>query len=125
MPGGKSCSSNSGRAGAAQRRRDRNAPACGRSLQGAGTPDRGDQSRLPVGGGPEAGIGDVEHPSLPAGLQCPLADTDQRPGDKDYAKAYGVTEVPANVLIDREGTVVQIDLVSKNLESMIARAVGR
>ncbi len=43
--------------------------------------------------------------------------------DKDYAKAYGVTEIPANILIARDGKVVSIDLVRKNLEPMIARAV--
>jgi len=45
-------------------------------------------------------------------------------GDQDYAKAYGVTELPANVLIARDGTVAHIDLTPKNLESAIARAVG-
>ncbi len=45
-------------------------------------------------------------------------------GDMDYAAAYGVTEIPANVLIGRDGTVVHIDLTPKNLESVIARAVG-
>ncbi len=46
-------------------------------------------------------------------------------GPKDYATAYGVTEIPANVLIGRDGVVAQIDLVQKNLESVIARVVGR
>jgi thiol-disulfide isomerase/thioredoxin len=46
-------------------------------------------------------------------------------GDKDYAAAYGVTEIPTNVLIDREGKVVNVDLVNKNLESAVARAVGK
>ena len=46
-------------------------------------------------------------------------------GDRDYAKAYGVTEVPANVLIARDGTIAHIDLVLKNLESAIAGALGR
>jgi thiol-disulfide isomerase/thioredoxin len=45
-------------------------------------------------------------------------------GEKDYAKAYGVTEIPANILIARDGNVSGIDLVRKNLEPMIARAVG-
>jgi thiol-disulfide isomerase/thioredoxin len=45
-------------------------------------------------------------------------------GGKDYAKAYGVTEVPANALIARDGTIAHIDLVLKNLESAVARAVG-
>ncbi len=46
-------------------------------------------------------------------------------GDKDYAAAYGVAEVPANVLVGRDGTVVNIDLVRKNLDPMIARELGR
>ena len=44
---------------------------------------------------------------------------------KDYAKAFGVTEIPANVLIARDGTVAHIDLVPKNFDGMIARAVGQ
>jgi peroxiredoxin len=47
------------------------------------------------------------------------------PGDKDYANAYGITEIPANVLVAKDGTVVHIDLVAKNLEPMIARAIGQ
>ena len=35
-----------------------------------------------------------------------------------------MTEIPANVLIAQDGTVAHIDLVPKNLEAMIARAVG-
>jgi len=46
-------------------------------------------------------------------------------GDKDYAKAYDVTELPANVLIARDGTIAHIDLVRKNLEPAIARAIGQ
>jgi thiol-disulfide isomerase/thioredoxin len=46
------------------------------------------------------------------------------PGDRDYAGAYGVTEIPANVLVGRDGTVLHIDLVRKNLEPTIARAIG-
>jgi len=45
-------------------------------------------------------------------------------GDKDHAKAYGVTELPGNVLVARDGTIAHIDLVRKNLEPAIARAVG-
>ncbi|ODT96871.1 MAG: hypothetical protein ABS79_07795, partial [Planctomycetes bacterium SCN 63-9] len=45
-------------------------------------------------------------------------------GEKDYAKAYGVTAIPSNTLIARDGTVVQIDLVQKNLESTIALVTG-
>ena len=45
-------------------------------------------------------------------------------GEKDYAKEYGVTEIPANFLIARDGTVAHIDLVNRNLEPVIARVVG-
>ncbi len=46
-------------------------------------------------------------------------------GEKDFAGAYGVTEIPANVLIAKDGRVRDIDVVGKNLEPTIARAVGR
>ena len=44
--------------------------------------------------------------------------------DNDYAKAYSITEIPANVVVGRNGTVTHIDLVSKNLELLIGQAVG-
>jgi peroxiredoxin len=46
-------------------------------------------------------------------------------GAEDYAAAYGVAEIPTNVLIDRDGNVIHLDLSRKNLESVIARSVGR
>lgn len=46
-------------------------------------------------------------------------------GDKDYAKAYGVTEIPANVLIGRDGTIMHIDLVRKNLDAVVSKAIGK
>lgn len=46
-------------------------------------------------------------------------------GANDYAKAFGVTEIPANVLIARDGNVAGIDLVPKNMESAVAKEVGR
>jgi peroxiredoxin len=45
-------------------------------------------------------------------------------GAHDYAKAYGVTEIPSNVLIGRDGTVIHLNLARKNLDSVITRAVG-
>lgn len=45
-------------------------------------------------------------------------------GDQDFVRAYGVTEIPANVLVGKDGTVTQIDLVPTNLNQMIARAIG-
>lgn len=45
-------------------------------------------------------------------------------GGADYTDAYGVTAIPSNTLIGRDGKVVQIDLVRKNLAATIARVVG-
>ena len=42
-------------------------------------------------------------------------------GDHDYAAAYGVSDIPANVLIGPDGTVVQIDLSRRNLEPVVSR----
>jgi len=47
------------------------------------------------------------------------------PGDRDHAGAYGVSEIPANFLIGRDGTIVRLDLARSNAEAAIARAVGR
>jgi peroxiredoxin len=45
-------------------------------------------------------------------------------GPNDYAKAYGVAEIPSNVLIGRDGNVIHLDLSPrKNLASVVARAV--
>ncbi len=46
-------------------------------------------------------------------------------GERDYAKAYGIADIPANVLIGRDGSVVQVDLSRRNLEPVIARALGQ
>ncbi|MGO9465380.1 MAG: TlpA disulfide reductase family protein [Isosphaeraceae bacterium] len=46
-------------------------------------------------------------------------------GDQDYARGYAVSEVPANVLIGRDGIVIHIDLTRSNLEKAVAGAVGR
>lgn len=46
-------------------------------------------------------------------------------GPADYAAAYGVTEIPSNVLIGRDGSVIQVDLSRKNLDQAVARAVGK
>jgi peroxiredoxin len=45
-------------------------------------------------------------------------------GAHDYASAYGVAEIPSNVLIGRDGNIIHIDLSRKNLDSVITRAVG-
>ncbi len=46
-------------------------------------------------------------------------------GNQDYARAYAVTEIPANVLIGRDGTIVHLDLTRSNLEKVVARTIGR
>lgn len=46
-------------------------------------------------------------------------------GPQDYAAAYGVTEIPTNVLIGRDGTILHLDLSHKNLAAVVARAVGQ
>jgi hypothetical protein len=45
------------------------------------------------------------------------------PGDSDHARSYGVTELPANVLIGRDGRIVHIDLGRTNFEPIITRAL--
>jgi thiol-disulfide isomerase/thioredoxin len=47
------------------------------------------------------------------------------PGAHDYAKAYGVTDIPTNVLVGPDGTVIHLDLSRKNLDQVIARAVAK
>ena len=51
-----------------------------------------------------------------------MAQPDQRSRSSDYAKAYGVTAIPSNVLIGRDGTVIHLDLSRKNLDSVITRS---
>ncbi len=46
-------------------------------------------------------------------------------GDRDYAGAYGISDIPANVLIGRDGNVTQIDLSRRNIETVIARLLGQ
>jgi thiol-disulfide isomerase/thioredoxin len=46
-------------------------------------------------------------------------------GTHDYAAAFGVTEIPTNLLIGRDGTVVHLDLSRKNLTQVVAKAMGQ
>jgi thiol-disulfide isomerase/thioredoxin len=48
-----------------------------------------------------------------------------RPADGDVARAYGVVEIPANVLIGRDGSVAAIDLTRKNFDATVSKALGR
>jgi thiol-disulfide isomerase/thioredoxin len=42
-------------------------------------------------------------------------------GAHDYASAYRVSEIPANILVGRTGDVVTLDLGAKNLDSVISQ----
>jgi peroxiredoxin len=46
-------------------------------------------------------------------------------GEHDFAAAYGVSDIPANVLIGPDGTVVQIDLSRRNLEPVVSRLLAQ
>jgi thiol-disulfide isomerase/thioredoxin len=91
----------------------------GRGLQIVGI----DLDTLSDGGQkPEAALANARRFLLDYNVTWPTLTNGQ--GENDYAKAYGVTEIPANVLIAKDGTIAHIDLVHKNLEPMVARAVG-
>jgi hypothetical protein len=46
-------------------------------------------------------------------------------GAADYAKSYAVVDIPSNVLIGRDGTVIHRDLSPrKNLVSVVAKAIA-
>jgi thiol-disulfide isomerase/thioredoxin len=45
--------------------------------------------------------------------------------ERDYAKHYGVADIPANFLIGPDGTIVHLDLGRKNFATVIAKAVAR
>ena len=45
-------------------------------------------------------------------------------GEKDIAKAFGVQEIPANVLIGRDGKVSHLDLNGPRLERAVAKAIA-
>jgi thiol-disulfide isomerase/thioredoxin len=46
-------------------------------------------------------------------------------GDKDYAAALGVVDIPASVLIGKGGNIVQLDLVRRNLGAILDRELAR
>ena len=46
-------------------------------------------------------------------------------GPQDYARAYGIAEIPSNVLVSRDGNVAHLDLSPrKNLATVVARTLG-
>jgi thiol-disulfide isomerase/thioredoxin len=46
-------------------------------------------------------------------------------GAQDYTTAFGVSEIPTNILIGRDGNVLHLDLSRKNLDKVIARATAQ
>lgn len=46
-------------------------------------------------------------------------------GEADIARSYGVAQIPASVLIDRDGKVAGLDLVRKNLQPAVSKLLGR
>jgi glutathione peroxidase-family protein len=45
-------------------------------------------------------------------------------GDQDLTRSYTVTEIPANVLIGRDGKVIHLDLFGPKLDKAVAEAVA-
>ena len=45
-------------------------------------------------------------------------------GAADFAKAYGVKEIPATFLVSRDGTIVAVELSDGQLENQVIRALG-
>jgi len=45
-------------------------------------------------------------------------------GKNALTQAFGVTDIPANFLIDRDGKVIKVELSGAGLEKAIAEAVG-
>lgn len=46
-------------------------------------------------------------------------------GEQDYAKLFGVTDIPTNFLIDKDGTIVHVDLTFSNLENVLQKTLAR
>lgn len=47
------------------------------------------------------------------------------PGASDLAKTYGVKDIPSNVLIGRDGTVIQFNLTRANLDKVLSKAMAK
>jgi len=45
-------------------------------------------------------------------------------GATDYAKAFGVTDIPANFLVGRDGTLQHVDLTPSNIDPVIRTVLG-
>ena len=49
----------------------------------------------------------------------------ERPGDRNLANAYGVTDIPSNALVGKDGKIVQIDLTAANLQKVLSQEMSR
>jgi peroxiredoxin len=76
------------------------------------------------GGRPAADVvSDVKRFLIDFNIRWPnLIDS---PDSGDLAKAYGVKDIPSNVLIGRDGTVIQFNLTRANLDKVLAGALAR
>ena len=45
-------------------------------------------------------------------------------GENDYAKAFGVEEIPANFLIGRDGKIIGFELGETSMDQAIGEALG-
>jgi thiol-disulfide isomerase/thioredoxin len=46
-------------------------------------------------------------------------------GDKDLTRAYSIAEIPANVLIGRDGKVIHLDLSGQKLDTAVSAAIAQ
>ncbi len=46
-------------------------------------------------------------------------------GDHDYVKAYGIASIPSNVLVGRDGSIVDLDLTQKHFLATINKALTK
>ncbi len=72
---------------------------------------------------PASVLGDVRRFLVDHNVRWPILIN--RAGELDYAKAYGIEEIPANFLIGRDGNVVRVDLSGPKLAEAVRRALGR
>ena len=56
--------------------------------------------------------------------RIPWANVPNGTGPADFAKAYGVSDLPTNFLIGRDGKVLQVEQGGAELEKAIAKALG-
>ena len=110
----------------ALRRRDpRECAALVRKYEGQGLVILGVQRRPDARGRQGSQAGPVGRPQVPAPSPRHLDQPDQRPGGADIAAAYGVEEIPANFLIDRDGKIIALEQTGEALERAIVARPAR